>query len=213
MLPSRLWTCGPPPTGGRELRCGPHTGRPRASCRRCGLRRPAARGHRRCPDRCSCDNGTGLALPGSESPYPANRAGCPERPGSSLHGSRGQSEFSQATWRMAAIVTPRRPGEHAPPRRCARGRGPFTRAAFGQSRPGYVGDMDPASIFILIVLVVIAAVCAVFLFFTAAGVELREGRRERRRRRPEHTRVENEQNAVSSPARSSRSGAPPGPNR
>jgi hypothetical protein len=69
--------------------------------------------------------------------------------------------------------------------------------------------MDPASIFIIIVVVVIGAVFAFFLFFTSAGLELREGRRRRRAPRPEHTRVENEQHAVSSPVRS-RPAARPG---
>jgi hypothetical protein len=76
--------------------------------------------------------------------------------------------------------------------------------------------MDPASIFIILVVAVVAAAGAVFLFFTSAGLELREGRRERRRRRrPEHTRVENEHNVVSSPVRSrpSRSDARPRPDR
>ncbi|HEY1778821.1 MAG TPA: hypothetical protein VGG41_21870 [Solirubrobacteraceae bacterium] len=66
--------------------------------------------------------------------------------------------------------------------------------------------MDPASIFIILVVLAVAAGTTVFLFFTSAGLELREGRRERRQPRPEHTRVENEQQAVSSPARSA---APP----
>jgi hypothetical protein len=63
--------------------------------------------------------------------------------------------------------------------------------------------MDPASIFLIIVVAVVAAAFLGFLFLTSAGLELREGRRKRRRRRrPEHTRVENEQNVVSSPVRS-----------
>jgi hypothetical protein len=93
---------------------------------------------------------------------------------------------------------------------------PVSVQVFVGSVRGYGALMDPASIFIIIVVAIVAAVFVVFLFFTSAGLELREDRRSRRhRRRPEHTRVENEQNVVSSPVRSrpSRSDARPGPDR
>ena len=72
--------------------------------------------------------------------------------------------------------------------------------------------MDPASVFILLVVIVAVIGLGVFLLFTSAGLELREGRRRgRRQRRPEHMRVENEQQAVSSPTRSGPAPPPPRP--
>lgn len=62
--------------------------------------------------------------------------------------------------------------------------------------------MDPGSAFLMIVVVIVVVGAAVFLFLTSAGLELREGRRRRHGPRPRHTRVENEQHAVSSPPRS-----------
>jgi flagellar basal body-associated protein FliL len=85
---------------------------------------------------------------------------------------------------------------------------PRVGAQFASPADGYLSGMDPASIFIIVVVLVVAAGLGVFFFFTSAGLEMREGRRRRRHERPEHLRVENEQQAVSSPVRSPR---PPGP--